>query len=56
MKKGGKMKNLKRLTRTMKEIVARHGLEPDEWGLVFCDKNGFRIHHRKTDETKYFEF
>lgn len=49
------MKNLKKLTRTMKEIIAKYGLNPSEWGLVWGSNDVIKIQHRTTGEIKYLD-
>lgn len=49
------MKNLKKLTRTMKEVLSKNGLVPEQWGLVRGTNDVFIVQHRKTGEQKYFE-
>ena len=50
------MKNLKKLTRTMKEIIQKNGFKPSEWGLVWGGKDGFKIKNRTTGEEVYLEY
>lgn len=49
------MKNLKKLTRSMKEILTKEGLNPEEWGLVKGTNDVFIVQHRETGKQKYFE-
>lgn len=49
------MKNLKKLTRTMKEIVSKYGLNPADWGLLWGSNDVIKIQNRKTGEIKYLD-
>ena len=49
------MKNLKKLTRTMKAIVMKNGLNPSEWGLVWGSNDVIKIQHRTTGEIRYLD-
>jgi len=49
------MKNLKKLTRTMKELVRKEGLDPKHYGLVWGSNDVFKIQHKETGEIKYIQ-
>lgn len=54
-RKGEKMKNLKKLTRSMKEIMSKKGYNPDDYGLVRGTNDVFIVQHRETGKQVYFE-
>lgn len=54
-RKGERMKNLKKLTRSMKEIMSKKGYNPDEYGLVRGTNDVFIVQHRETGKQVYFE-
>ena len=39
----------------MKEILSKHNLNPDEYGLVKGTNDVFVVQHKTTGEQKYFE-
>lgn len=49
------MKNLKKLTRIMKEVLTKNGLNPNDYGLVKGTNDVFVVQHKVTGEQKYFE-
>lgn len=49
------MKNLKKLTRSMKEIMSKKGYNPDDYGLVRGTNDVFIVQHRETGKQVYFE-
>lgn len=54
-RKGERMKNLKKLTRSMKEIMSKKGYNPDDYGLVRGTNDVFIVQHRETGKQVYFE-
>jgi len=50
------MKQLKKLTREMKVIIAKSCYKPENWGLVEKTVSNFTIRHKKTGTLKEFPF
>lgn len=52
------MKQLKKLTRTQKEILSQHEMDWDEWGLVpeAPNKKSFTVQHRVNKTLKTIEY
>lgn len=50
------LKNLKKLTRSMKEVLSRKGYNPDEYGLVRGTNDVFVVQHRETGKQLFIEF
>ena len=46
------MKQPKKLTRTQKEVVANHGLKPDEWSLVEETEFYYKLVNKETGIVK----